>query len=183
MEFSEVVTKRYCHKVSFSGENLPKEDLRKIVQAGVAAPSAGNSQSPEFIIIDDAETLQEMGRITEHVVVQTAPALIAVLTRPRAREVLDIGTECLICDFAVATVSMLLAATDLGYCCGWLDGPFVNDTVRAKAQDLLGIPDDRMLVLVVPVGYAGEEGPRRAKKPFEQRASWNRYDVVREAEG
>lgn len=183
MEFSEVVAKRYSHKVKFAGEDLPKEDLRKIVQAGMAAPSAGNGQSPEFIIIDDPTILQEMGRITGHIVVQTAPALIGVLTQPRVREVLDIKTECLICDFAVATVSMLLAATDLGYCCGWLDGPFVDATVRGKVQDLLGIPGDRMLALVVPVGYAGEEGPRRTKKPFEQRASLNGYSVLREAAG
>ena len=180
MEFFEVIAKRYSHKVSFDFERkVPKEDLKKIVEAGMAAPSAGNGQSSEFVIVDDPEVLQSIARLSDAVPLQTAPALIAVLTDPRTREVLDIKTECLISDLAVATGFLLLAATALGYRCGWLDGPFVDSTVRAQAHEILGIPDDRMLLLVVPLGYEAEPGPRRPKKPFDQRASWNGYAVER----
>ena len=180
MEFFEVVARRYSHKASFDyDKKIPEEDLRKIVEAGMAAPSAGNSQSPEFIIITDEKILERISIITQNAILWTAPAMIAVVTRPRVREVLDITTECLICDFAVATENMLLAATALGYCCGWMDGPFTDPQVREKVEELLGIPDDRMLILVVPIGYPLQEGPRREKKPFEQRASWNRYAVER----
>jgi len=36
-----------------------------------------------------------------------------------------------------------------------------------------------MLLIMVPIGYEGEPGPRREKKPIEQRASWNTYAVER----
>ena len=102
-----------------------------------------------------------------------------MLTRPRIRETLDTKTECLIADFAVAALNMLLAATALGYACAWQDGPFLKEEVRNPVHELLGIPEDRFLVMMVPVGYPGEESARRQKKPFEQRASWNRYAIDR----
>ncbi|MBN1400510.1 MAG: nitroreductase family protein [Anaerolineae bacterium] len=180
MEFFETVAKRYSHKVAFDRQRkVPKEDLEKIVRAGMAAPSAGNGQSPEFVIIDDEAILAQLGEWSGRVVLQTAPAVIAVLTDPRARQILDIKTECLIADLAAATQNLLLAATALGYRCGWLDGPFTDPDLQAKVCGLLGLPEDRMLLLTVPVGYEAEPGPRREKKPFEQRASWNTYAIER----
>ena len=108
-----------------------------------------------------------------------APVVLVVDDEPGLRQVLDITTECLICDFAVATQNILLAATALGYRCGWLDGPFVDDEMQKQCCEVLGIPEDRMLLIMVPIGYEGEPGPRREKKPIEQRASWNTYAVER----
>ena len=179
MEFFEVVESRYSHKALFSDESMPKDDLERIVRAGMAAPSAGNSQSPEFVIVDDPELIEEIGDITGNAILLSAPALIAVLTRPRIKEVLDISTECLIADFAVATENMALAVTALGYSYGWLDSPFTDPQAREQTERLLGIPDDRLLVLAIPVGRPAEEGPRRGKKFFEERASWNSYDIER----
>jgi len=180
MEFFEVIKARYSHKARFDpAQPVPKEDLIRIVEAGMAAPSANNNQSPEFILIDDPALLRQIGELTTSVPLRTAPAMIAVLTRPRFREVFDIETECLIADYAAATENMLLAATALGYCCGWLDGPFVDSAVRSQVEALLAIPADRALALIIPIGRPGEASPRRTKKPFAQRASWNRYAVER----
>lgn len=180
MEFFDVIKARYSHKARFDPDRpVPREDLTRIVETGMLAPSANNKQSPEFVLIDDPALLRQIGALTGSVPLSTAPAMIAVLTQPRFREVFDTETECLIADFAAATENLLLAATALGYCCGWLDGPFVDDETQSKACALLALPADRAIAVVVPVGYAGEEGPRRPKKPFAQRACWNRYRITR----
>lgn len=173
MDFFEVLKKRYCHKVAFDPDVVPPdEDLKRIAEAGIAAPSAGNNQSTEFIIINDKATVDRIGEISQHVPLQTAPAMIALVNNPEA--------GCNVENYAVSTGYMLLAATALGYSCGWVDSPFLDAAVRDPISELLGIPDDRLLIVMVPVGQPGEPGPRRPKKPFEQRASWNRYAVVRE---
>ena len=179
MDFFVAAAKRYSHKARFAGPAVPRDDLRKIVEAGIQSPSGGNRQSPEFVIIDDPATISELGRFTTNPIMASAPALIAIVSRPRMRVALDFETECLIADNSVAALSVILAATALGYCSGWLDHSFLNRVARELAQALLGIPDDRLLVMVVPVGHAGEESARRVKKPFEQRASWDRYEVDR----
>jgi nitroreductase len=132
------------------------------------------------VIIDDAELLGKIGDWSGHVVLETAPALVAVLTKPVVRgKELNISVECLIADLAAATLSACLAATALGYCCGWLDSPFTDDDLQSKVAEALDLPEDRLLLLVVPVGYPGEPGPRREKKPFAERASINTYAVER----
>jgi nitroreductase len=181
MDVFEAVAMRYSHKVAFDPKiRIPDSDLLKIVEAGMRAPSAGNSQSPEFIIINDDALLRRIGELSQNVPLATAPAMIAILSYADMRTTPDrIHAECLIGDFAVAAQNMLLAATALGYCCGWVDGPFLKPNISQPVCALLGIPQDRLLVMVIPVGFPGAEGPRRTKKPFEQRASWNHYAVKR----
>ena len=180
MEFFETVAKRYSHKAKFDpSAAVSRGDLRKIVEAGMAAPSAGNNQSPEFVIIDDPALLAKVGEITGNEILRSAPALILILSRPEIKETLSLHTECLIADFSAAAENMLLAATALGYCCAWQDGAVQGGEVQAKFRDLFAIPEDRLIAMVVPVGQPGEESARRQKKPFQQRASWNRYEVQR----
>lgn len=176
MEFFEVVAKRYCHKVAFKPDKVPDEDLVKIVQAGMAAPSAGNKQSPEFIIVNDPALCKRIGEISGVVPLQTAPAMIVLVVDPGEG---GPGVSCYLEDYAAATTSMLLAATALGYAGGWVDGVFRDAAKRDAVCQLLGVPSDRLLMVVVPIGVPTEGAPRRVKKPFEQRASWNRYAVVR----
>jgi nitroreductase len=181
MDIFEAIAKRYSHKVAFDPNiPVPDSDLQKITEAALRAPSAGNAQTPEFIIISDQALLRRIGDLSGNVPLATAPAMIAILSYADMRTTPDrIRGECLTADFAVAAQNMLLAATALGYCCGWVDGPFLKPEISRPVCELLGIPQDRILVMIVPVGHPGVEGPRRPKKPFEQRASWNRYAIHR----
>jgi nitroreductase len=177
MEFFEAVAARYCHKVAFNPNiPVPDDDLVKITQAGMAAPSASNGQSPEFILVNDKAIIKQVGEITKHVPLSTAPAYI-VLVEPLSEG--GQGIPCYLEDYAAATTQMLLAATALGYSCGWVDGIFQDLALRSPVSELLQIPEDRRLMVIIPVGKPGEPGPRRTKKPFERRASWNRYAVIR----
>lgn len=177
MEFFEVVKKRYSHKGAFDPTHpVPREHLVQIVEAGIAAPSAANGQSTEFIIIDDKALLAQIGEITGSVPLKTAPASIAVVS--------DVGTGApgvsyYLEDYAAAMENMLLAATALGYACGWIDAVFKDPAIRNAVSELLYVPDDRRLMAIMPVGRPGEPATRRPKKPFERRASWNRYAVIR----
>lgn len=44
MEFFEVVNARGSYRGTFNDIEIPEEDIRKILEAGVCAPSAGNFQ-------------------------------------------------------------------------------------------------------------------------------------------
>jgi len=180
MEFFQAVGRRYCQKKAYDpARKVPAEDLQSIVQAGMAAPSAGNQQSAEFIIVNDEAIMRKIGDISQWVPLQTAPATILVLSHPHMRQQLDSHTECLIGDAMVATENMLLACAALGYCCGLVDGPFLKPEVQKGVCELLGIPEDRIIFISVPVGYPAEPEPHRPKKPFPQRASWNKYEIQR----
>lgn len=40
---------------------------------------------------------------------------------------------------------------------------------------LLGVPEDQTVYVYMPVGYPAKPGPQAKKKPFEERAWFNRY--------
>ena len=176
MEFFDAVSQRYCHKTAFSPDPVPEEDLRRIVEAGLAAPSGRNAQVCEFVIVNDPDTLRRIGEIGGSVPLRTAPAMIVVMVD---REGEAGGSEFYLEDYSAATTQMLLAITALGYAGGWVDGMFQDPAKRTPVCELLGIPDDRLMIVIVPVGVPDDDGPRRTKKPFAQRASWNRYAVER----
>lgn len=176
MEFFDTIAQRYCHKAAFRPDPVPDEHLRRIVEAGMAAPSPNNAQASEFVIVNDPHTLRRIGEIGGTVPLQTAPAMI-VLVVDHIR--LAMGPIGYLEDYSCATTQMLLAATALGYSAGWIDGIFRDPAKRTPVCELLGIPDDRLMIVIVPVGLPAVDGSRRPKKPFAHRASWNRYTVER----
>ena len=176
MEFFDAIAERYCHKAAFRSDPVPDAHLRKIGEAGMYAPSPNNVQACEFVIVNDRDTLQRIGEIAGSVPLCTAPAMI-VLAADHHREAK--GSPRYLEDYACATTQMLLAATALGYGAGWVDGMFRDPAKRTPVCGLLGIPDDRLMIVIVPVGLPAVDGPRRPKKPFEQRASWNCYTIER----
>jgi nitroreductase len=176
MEFFDAVAQRHCHKAAFRPDPVPDAHLRQIVEAGMAAPTARNAQICEFIIVNDPDTLHRIGEITDSTPLCTAPAMIAVVVDRQGEAG---GSEYHLEDYASATTQMLLAITALGYAGGWVDGIFRDPAKRTPVSELLGIPDDRLMIVIVPVGLPAVDGPRRPKKTFAQRASWNRYAVER----
>lgn len=176
MEFFDAIAQRYCHKAAFGPDPVPDAHLRQIVEAGMVAPSPHNVQACEFVLVNDPDTLRRIGEIGGGAPLSTAPAMIVLVVdhnRPAK------GSVRYLEDYACATTQMLLAATALGYAAGWVDGMFRDPAKRTPVCELLGIPDDRLMIVIVPVGRPAVDGPRRPKKPFAQRASWNRYAVER----
>ena len=58
MEIHEVMAKR--RTVRIFRKKASEEQIKKIILAGTQAPSAGNSQPWEFIMIDDQKTIYQI---------------------------------------------------------------------------------------------------------------------------
>ena len=59
MDIYEAMDKRRTVRIFKRGAT--EEQLRKIIVAGSKAPSAGNRQSWEFIMIDDPKIIDQLG--------------------------------------------------------------------------------------------------------------------------
>ena len=70
---------------------------------------------------------------------------------------------------------MLLAISGLGLASVWVDG-WLRVEGRADAVgDVLGVPESKVVRVVLPVGRPVAEGPRREKKAFSERAWFDRH--------
>lgn len=167
MDVFEAIAKRHSYRGPYSDQKVPREDLRRIVQAGIQAPSGCNAQSTSFVIVDDPDV---MARLRE-IVPLRAPAAIVCVVDPSP---VIHGMSFELQDCAAAVENMLLAITALGYASVWLEGALRGGKAEQVAK-LLGVPDNKRVQVILPVGVPVEQWNQREKKPFEERAWFNRY--------
>ena len=173
MDIFECLQKRYSYRGAYTRTPVPREDLEKILSAGLAAPSGCNRQTTSLIAVDDPKLL---GSITELVKKngfkgENPPAGICVLTQKipgYADKYFNVQ------DYSAAIENMLLAITALGYASCWIEGQVTADAeTQEKTAKLLKIPADYTVVAFLPVGVPDKETKRPAYKPFSERAWFN----------
>ena len=171
------VIETVCNRHSYRGKYLPKpvsrDDLSKIMEAGIAAPSGCNKQTTSFIAVDDPLVLNNINKVIDPPVCETAPAMIVVLTQ-RINAYRD---KCFaIQDYSAAIENMLLAIVELGYQSCWYEGHITDkDRICDKIAKILSVPDDYEVVCILPVGIAMDEPVAPKKKSFEERAWFNSF--------
>lgn len=174
MDVFEAIAKRHSYRAEFTDAPVSDDDLRKIVQAGIQAPSGCNVQSTSFVIINDPKLIARISALIGKDYVGTAKALIAcIVDHQPVYNGMGFGPE----DCAAAVENMLLAMTALGYAGVWLDG-CLRVEGRAKAiAEMLHIPEDLELRVLLPVGVPAEKRSQKERKSFEERVSFNKFSV------
>ena len=164
---------RHSYRGAFKPQAVPREDLIKIMEAGLAAPSGCNKQTTSLIAVDDAALLSRLRTVIDPPVGETAPAAICVLTK----RIIAYRDKCFATqDYAAAIENMLLTIVALGYQSCWYEGHVTDDDkIGRRMADILGVPEDYELVCFLPVGVAAEEVTAREKRPFEERAFFNGF--------
>lgn len=150
----------------FTDDAVPREMLEKVLDAGLIAPTSCNLQMWDFVVVDDGDVLEEVGR--ESIQVLTAPVCIFVAYGREYSE----GGYANVQSVAAAMQNMSLAAHALGLGSFWITQ--LGDVDRV--QQILGIPMERELFAALSVGWP-EVTPKRAPKrrPKDHVRHWNRY--------
>jgi nitroreductase len=147
---------------NYTGEPVVRGDLETIVDAGRLAASGHNRQPWDFIVITDAAMIGKLKVVAQWV--ERAGAVIGVVVDPTAEYWLE--------DSSAAVENMLIAATALGYGSCWLEGSTKRH--EAALKELLGVPEEKRLLTLVPIGVP-EGWPTREKKSLEDVIHWERY--------
>ncbi len=173
MDILELIQNRHSYRGKYKSIPVPREDLVKIMQAGLAAPSGCNKQTTSLIAVDDPEVLARLHAVIDPPVGETAPAVICVLSR----RIIAYRDRCFaVQDYSAAIENMLLAITALGYQSCWFEGHITDtDRIGYKMAQILGVPDDYELVCFLPVGIAESAPALPKKKEFSERAWFNSF--------
>jgi len=173
MNTLDAIFSRTSYRGRFEDTPIPREDLVKIMEAGLVAPSGSNKQTVSLIAVDDPELLAKLYKVTQPQISQTAPALICVLTQkiPAYK-----GRLFNVQDYSAAIQNILLAIVSLGYESCWYEGTVKDDDdIGKKMAEILGVPEDYDLISYSPVGTAIEPVKFPKRKPFEERAWFNGF--------
>jgi nitroreductase len=172
MDLFEAIAKRHSYRGPFSDAPVKREDLQKIVQAGIQAPTAKNEQVVTFVIVDDPPLMQQMAAILNRPACTAAKAMIVCVVDPRP----ILGAHSFAMEDCAASVeNMLLAVTALGYAGVWIGGVLRDDNVARQLGQLLHVPPGKWARVVLALGVPGEQAAQKEKLPFGQRAWFNRH--------
>lgn len=148
----------------FTKQDVPKDSVEKIIDAARMAPSAGNIQPWEFVVVRDSQTKRKIAEAAlDQMFIATAPVVIIVCAHLR-RSAQGYGSRgeklYVIQDTAAATENILLVAYVLGLGTCWI-GAFEED----KVKEILELPLEVRPVAIIPIGYPAEKlspPPRRS---------------------
>jgi len=152
---------------AFRNQDVPAEIVEKLIDAAQWAPSAGNIQPWEFIIVRKPEIKR---RLVEAALGQTfieeAPVVIVVCANEEhSSQGYGVRGKTLYCiqDTAAAIQNIHLTAYSLGLGTCWV-GAFREE----EAREILKIPRGIRPVAIIPVGYPAEAPTARTRKPISQ---------------
>jgi nitroreductase len=172
MDTLEAIRKRRSVR-SFRPDPVPEGDLRKILEAASWAPSAGNCQPLELVVVRDPKVKEEVKEAAfGQPFLEEAPVLVVVcaeVERTTSRYGRR-GELFYVQDTAAATQNLLLAATSLGYGTCWV-GAFLEEEVSR----VLRLPEGVRPLAIVPIGKSAESPEALPRRPLEEIVHWDGY--------
>jgi nitroreductase len=132
---------------------VEQEKIETLLRAAMQAPSAGNQQSSEFLVVQDAAALRQLSQMSPYSGLLAKAPLAIVLLGNTERMKLSENWEQ---DLGAAAENLLLEATELGLGAVWLGVHPLRERVDAvKAQ--FSLPEKMKPFAVVAVGYPKAE--------------------------
>lgn len=173
MDFFEVVEKRHSYRGDFHPQPVPPEDIRKIMEAGVRAPSGVNLQPTWFVVVTEPPLMGQLRELVPNKAMATAPAAVVVVSQ---RVPLSNGMDFEVQDYSACIENILLAMTALGYASVWVEGQTRAEDRNKAVGRLLGVPEDKTVQVLLPFGRPVKEFQQQEKKPYEERVRYNRWE-------
>ena len=147
---------------SFTEQAVDSADVNTLLQAAMAAPTAGNKQPWKMVVVDDESLLDSLAE--QHRPIASAPLAI-VLCGDTTNVFPGEGKDFWIQDVSAATENLLLAAHSLGLGAVWCGVYPISERVAA-VKVLLALPDEIVPLCVVAVGHPAESPePKDKWKP------------------
>jgi len=153
-------------------ENKPVSDemVREILDAAMMAPSAGNAQPWQFVVVNDRETLDSMTAIHPYLgMVKQAPLGILVCG--------DLSKEKFpgywVQDCSAAMQNLLLAVHELGLGAVWTGVYPMEDRMEAISK-MFNLPENVIPLGFAPIGWPAQS-PSSKSRFKEENIHYNKY--------
>ncbi len=141
----------------YTPEPVSEEQITRLLEAGMAAPSASNKKPWHFVVVTDRETLDKLSHYGSHWdMLREAPLCVVVCGDA------GISDRYWVQDCSAATENILLAVSMMGLGAVWL-GCHPNPERVDPTKKLLGIKDPVTPLAVLSIGHPAEEKETRTQ--------------------
>lgn len=166
----------------YDNRQVETDKINQCLESARLAPSASNSQPWKYIVINEEPLRTEVAKATftdiqliNKFTLQAPVMVVIVIEKARwfTRLAMQVkNKEWPLIDIGITATHFCLRATELGLgtcMIGWFD--------EKKLKNLLSIPKDKTIGLVISMGYPVEGYKLRAKvrKNAKEMTCWNTY--------
>jgi len=174
--FSVVKGRRAVRK--FKKKEIPIKVLDRILEAGIWAPSAVNTQPWEFILVKNPETKKEVRAIYDEAsaagglykqetdFIENATLLVVLSD---SEKILHIFSTC------AAVENILLAATASGLGSVWMCRPLRVEKTLNELRELFNIPPKYEIIGIIALGYPDEKPKPKERKPLKETLHFEKF--------
>jgi len=149
----------------FTDQEVSRETIEQIVDAGRLAASGRNAQPWEFVVVTDRAMRRRLAdAATSGKFLAEVPVCIVVICED--------GDHYLE-DGSAASQNMLVAATGLGLGSCWVAGD--NKPYGEQVLRLIGASGKFKLVSLIAIGYQKGPTPVRKKRPLDKVLHWEKF--------
>jgi len=177
MEFEDLVRERAMMR-AFRPDPVPEELIQKLLRSAVRAPSAGNLQAWEFIVVREEERKRRLAEAAlGQMFVAEAPVVIVTCRNleRNARRYGDRGRHFYnLIDASFASLMILLAAHNEG-----LGACFVGAYRDEEVSRILGLPEHARPVGIMPIGWPAEAATVTERMPLAEVVHSERFGQQR----
>ncbi len=173
MELDKVIEKRQSVR-SFDGRPVDVELVRKAIAAAQMAPTWKNSQTGRYYVVMEKENLDRFRAECLHpynaknsaeaaaLIVTSYVGNISGFRKDGSRDN-ELGNEWGAYDLGLQNANLLLKATELG-----LSTLVMGLRDADRIREMLGVPENEIIVSVIALGYPDAVTERPARKPLEE---------------
>jgi len=141
----------------YTAELVKEKDIRTMLEAAMAAPSASNLKPWHFVVITDRQKLDNLAKVHPYGrMLLEAPLCIAVCGDK------TISADFWVQDCSAAAENLLLAATALGLGAVWL-GVYPREDRVSAIRKVLNLPKTIVPLNLIPIGHPAEEKEPRTQ--------------------
>lgn len=164
--FEAIFTRRSIRR--FTDRPIEPELLEQILEAARWAPSDENRQRCRFVVIQSPSLVLLVKRFSPGI--DSVPQCIIAVCSQHGSKLSRFGDYLAIVGCGMAVQNILLAAKALG-----LGACVVRSFSSAGVREIINLPDDVELELLVTLGYSAEVPEPPARKPLAEIAFRDQY--------
>lgn len=146
----EIFERRSIRK--YTSEDVSDELVTELLKAAMSAPSAGNQQPWDFIVVKDRTVLNEIPKVHQYAQMLIEAPLAIIVCGALDREK---HKGYWVQDCAAAIENILIEAQFLGLGAVWL-GVYPREDRVEGLTNLLGIPENVIPIAVISIGHPAE---------------------------
>ena len=160
MDFLELAKARYSVR-KFKDEAISEEHMNRILEAANVAPTGCNYQPQRIYVISSEEGIAKLNSVCKCIFGAKTVLIFAYDKDEDWKNRLEEGVHSGVQDVSIVATHAMMEAWECGVGSCW-----VNFFAPTQLHDVMGLPENEEVVLIMPIGYPADDAEPRADMHF-----------------